>query len=78
MPLFTQLPRRGEAVEKVLLGRVGGSKEARKNAKTLQTWGLKPLNSCQKATQRSFSTRWGLLGNLLHRVGTTRRREEIE
>ena len=32
--LFTQLPRGGQAVEKVVVGPVGGPKVARKKAKT--------------------------------------------
>ena len=61
--LFTQLPRRGQPVEKVVVGSVGSPKHPRTQAKTLQNRGFKPLNRGQKRARGSFSTGWGVLGS---------------
>jgi hypothetical protein len=62
-PLFTEVPRRGQPVEKVDVGPVGGPKEARNKAKTLREQHIQPLNQGLKRARRSFSTRWGVLGS---------------
>jgi hypothetical protein len=55
--------RRGQPVEKVVVGPVGSPKHPRTQAKTLQNRGFKPLNRGKKRARGSFSTGWGVLGS---------------
>ena len=54
--IFTELPRRGEAVEKVVVGLPAGPKRLPNGSKTLRKRGSQPLNGGQKKARRSFST----------------------
>jgi hypothetical protein len=56
--LFAQVPRRGQAVEKVVVEPVGGPKEAQNKAKTLHKGRFQTLNRELKRAHRTFSTRW--------------------
>src|SRR5215203_1341295 len=58
--LFTRVRGRGQPVEKVVVGPVGGPKEARNQPKTLQRRRFQRLNRGQNRARRSFSTGWGL------------------
>src|SRR3712207_8218010 len=58
-----ELRRTPQAVEKVVVGPVGGPKDAQNKVKTLQKRRIQPLNQRLKRARRSFSTRWGILGS---------------
>jgi hypothetical protein len=52
LPLFTELPIRGEPVEKAVVGPVGGPKEARNKAKRLQkTESLAPEQGAEESAK---------------------------
>ncbi len=57
LPLFTRLPLRSQAVEKVVVGLVGGLKTGPNTTNTSMKRGSRPLNGGQTRTGRSFSTR---------------------
>src|SRR5215212_1206812 len=59
--IFTGVRGRGQPVEKVVVGPVGGPKEARNQSKTLQRRRFQRLNRGQNRARRSFSTGWGIL-----------------
>src|SRR5215216_6050122 len=55
-PLFTGVRGRGQPVEKVGVGPVGGPREPENKAKTLRKRRIQPLNRGQKRARRGFST----------------------
>jgi hypothetical protein len=61
--IFTPVLRRGQRVEKVVVGPLSDPKEPENKAKTLQRRRFQPLDRELKRARRSFSTRWGLLGS---------------
>ena len=54
--LACEFRRRGQPVEKVVVGQVGSPREPENKAKTLQKRRIQPLNRGQKGARRSFST----------------------
>jgi hypothetical protein len=66
LALIHKVRGRGQPVEKVVVGPVGGPKGARNKAKTLRKRRFQPPLQRLKRAQRSFSTRWGVLGYLSH------------
>src|SRR3712207_5153509 len=56
-----RIPKTNQPVEKVVVGPVGGPKEARNKAKTLRKRRFQPLLQTLKRARRSFSTRWIVL-----------------
>src|SRR5215204_2616860 len=58
--LFTGVRRRGQPVEKVGIGPVGGPREPQNKAETLRKRCIRPLNRRQKRARRGFSTGWGI------------------
>jgi hypothetical protein len=56
-PLFTEVPRRSQAVEKVVVAPAGGSNEARNKARTLRKRRSQPLNrGAEKSAKECFNT----------------------
>src|SRR5215212_8206580 len=61
LTLFTRVRRRGQPVEKVVVGPVGSPRESENKSKTLRIRRIRPPNRRYKRARRSFSTRWGIL-----------------
>src|SRR5215207_5258840 len=58
-----QLRGTPQPVEKVVVGPVGSPKEPENKSKTLRKQRIRPPNRGHNRARRSFSTRWGILGN---------------